>query len=449
MKMNILFLSFLFFFLRVNAQSPFEEAITDVTKIDTPGKLSFNGFVRGSAFGNNGDYQLSSAFAEVSLQNQLNYGKAFLKSDIRIRQGMFFGEEKLIIQPKELYAGFSNNNFDALLGYQIINWGRTDGFNPTNNITPNDYFLLTSEPDDQKESNLILRFKFRITPLIDFEAIGIPFYKASTYRFDLFTMGQNVSFVDDILPEKLLKNGNMAFRLNFDLPAIGFSLSYFDGYDPFHGYDVQTIDWSLGFPVITNVSVPYQKSSYGMDFSIPAGNFIFRGEVAYNKTENPDNKMYIPASDVSYVAGIETMYSGFSVICQYIGKYVSDFNELTEPVLTDPLNKIAQMLYANHKIIYESQQFNRRIFNQQEDLNHAVSLTVMRSFGYDAWTAECSAYYNFTSYDWLIRPKLTWKICDALSAAFGGNYMRGKDNSLFTYTSGILGGVFAEMKVHF
>ncbi len=448
MKKTITFLTSLVFVFTVNAQSLFEEATTDNNK-DAPEKLSFNGFVRGSAFGNAGDYQLSSAFAEISLQNQLSYGKAFLKSDIRLREGMFFGEEKFVIQPKELYAGFSSSNFDAFFGYQIINWGRTDGFNTTNNITPNDYFFLTSEPDDQKESNLMLRFKYRFTPLIDLEAIGIPFYKASTYRFDLFSMGENVSFANNVIPERMLKNGSMAFRLNFDLPAIGFSLSYFDGYDPFHGYDVQNIDWSTGVPVITNVSVPYRKSTYGLDFSIPAGNFIFRGEGAFNLTENPDDKMYIPASDVSYVAGIETQISGFSVIGQYIGKYIPDFTELSVPVLTDPLNQIAQMLYASDQIIYESRLFNRRIFNQQEEFNHAVSLTLLRSFGYDAWTTECSAYYNFTSGDLLIRPKLRWKISDALSAALGGNYMKGKENSLFTYTSGILSGVFAEMKVSF
>ena len=60
------------------------------------------------------------------------------------------------LQLKEAYAGYSGEKMDVLFGNQIVNWGRTDGFNPTNCITPSDYFFLTAEPDDQKLSNFML-----------------------------------------------------------------------------------------------------------------------------------------------------------------------------------------------------------------------------------------------------------------------------------------------------
>ena len=45
----------------------------------------------------------------------------------------------------------------------------------------------------------------------------------------------------------------------------------------------------------------------------------------------------------------------------------------------------------------------------------------------------------------MIRPKVTWKITDALATSLGGNYMKGPDNSIFAYSSPVLSGVFVEL----
>ena len=47
-----------------------------------------------------------------------------------------------------------------------------DGFNPTDNITPYDYFFLTANPDDQKLPNILLQAKWYITPKVNFEFIA-------------------------------------------------------------------------------------------------------------------------------------------------------------------------------------------------------------------------------------------------------------------------------------
>ena len=450
MKRIIFFLISGFWTIHLSAQSLFESAIDSTTSLNEQStKLSMNGYARGSVYGGGETYDLASTFAEIAFQTQLQKGRTFLKSDIRFRKGVFFGENNQLIQLKELYAGYRGEQLDVLLGNQIISWGRMDGFNPTNNITPNDYFFLSAESDDQKESNFMLRLKYRFVPSVELELIGIPFYMPSNYRYDLFDMGKNVKFVNEILPTKELKNGTLAACLNFELPVAGWSLSYFRGYDPYHGFDVQSVDWSTGAPFITNISKTYRKTTLGTDVAIPLDKFIFRGEAAYNITKNPDSNMYIPLSDASYVAGIESNFAGFTVIGQYIGKFTPDFSPLVLPVLSDPMNPLAQMQYANALIDYENRLFNRRIFNQQEKTNHAASLTVSKSFGYDAWNAECTVFYNFTSDEWLVRPKLIWKINDSLSAAVGGIYMSGGVKTLFGYSSTVMNGGFLELKASF
>ncbi|MFA6581247.1 MAG: hypothetical protein WCS79_05540, partial [Paludibacter sp.] len=307
----------------------------------------------------------------------------------------------------------------------------------------------SANPDDQKESNFMLRFKYRLVPSIELELIGIPFYRTSNYRYDLFALGPNVSFANTALPARELKNGSLAARLNFDLPSIGFSVSYFRGYDPYHGFDVQNIDWSTGTPYITNRATPYMKNTVGADLAIPIRNWIIRAELAYNRSENPDDKMYIPLTDLAYVAGLESNWNGFTIIGQYIGKYSPDYIALTPPTLTDPTNPLAQMQYANDLINYENRLFNRRIFYQQEKMNHAAVLSVSKSFGYDAWNAELAVYHNFTSDEWLVRPKISWKINDSLTASLGGSYMTGPVSSLFDYSAPIMNGGFMELKASF
>ena len=153
--------------------------------------IAFNGYARGSAYGGSEAFDYSSLFGEFCLQGKWTGNNTFLYSDIRIRSGLNLGELYTGFQLKEAYAGYSTDKLDIFLGNQIVAWGRTDGYNPTNNITPIDYFFLTADPDDQKMSNFMLRTRYRFTPAIDIDAIAIPFYVPSVYRYDLFDLGGN------------------------------------------------------------------------------------------------------------------------------------------------------------------------------------------------------------------------------------------------------------------
>lgn len=423
-----------------------------VCRAQENGTINLGGFGRGSVYGGGKDYNIASAFSELSLRVKAGKGAAFLESDIRFRTGVMYGQNDVTLDVRELYAGYKSRKFDIFLGNQIVVWGRTDGFNPTNNITPQDYFFLSADHDDQLQSNLMLRMNYRPVSGMKIEFIGIPFYKMSVYRFNLFQMGDFVHVGEDIVPEKKLKNGTLACRIDFDYPAIGGSISFFNGYDPYHGYGVTSVELTSGQPAINLASTAYRKTTVGADISVPVSNWIIRAEAAYNKTDNPDNEMFIPNSDLSYVVGLETGIAGFTIIGQYIGKYTFDFSPLPDFSLMTPPSSTdfpGLIEYMNELIDYENRLFNRKIFNQQKKTNHAASLTVTRSFAYETLSAECTAYYNFTSKELFIRPKLTWKISDTLAAAAGGNYMYGEEKTMFSYSSSILNGAFVELKVSF
>ncbi len=443
-----------FLLLFLSCSTLFAQGIFESSTVEKEGpaketSIDFSGYTRGSAYGGLGNYDYTSVFGEFSLQGKIKHNKAYLFSDIRFRSGYQFDDAFSQIQLKELYAGYSGNKFDVFLGNQIVSRGRTDSFNPTNCITPNDYFFLSGDPDDHKLPNFMLRVKYRINSKIDLELIAIPVYRPSVYRYRLFDFGANVHFAEPLVPEIIYENSTLTARLNFELSNLGFSFSYFRGYNPDYGFNLQSIDWTGGIPEVTNASTPYFKNMTGIDFAAPLGSWIVRGEVAYNITTNYKNNMYIPNPDLNYVAGIERNFMGFNTILQYIGKYTFDFNELTEPVLKDPTDPTEQQQYANELILYESSLLNRKIFFQQEKTNHAMALTISKPFAYETWNAEITAYYNITSKEYLFRPKVSWEISDALIASAGCLYMAGPEKELFDYAGPVLNGAFVELKVSF
>lgn len=431
-----------------NGQGLFESATTE-NDSSREHAFTLNGYVRGSAYGAGKNFDYTNMFGEVSLRAGIKKDQFLFNSDIRFRSGYNFNNPFTEVEVKEAYAGYSSNVADLLLGEQIISWGRTDGFNPTNNITPNNYFFFSPEPDDQKISNFLLKTDIRISPKIDWEIIAIPLFKPSVYRYDLFDMGDNVSFDTAVLPERTFKNGSFATKLNFEFPGIGFSASWFRGYDPFYGFDIRNVDFSTGNAVVTYIPSFYQKNSIGLDFSLPMGTWILRGEAAANLTKNDEGKMYIPNSNVSYVAGIEHDFKGFLTIVQYIGQYAFDYSALSEPVLSDPNNMQALMQYASETVNYESALFNRKIFHQQDEMNHALSVTISKWFAWETFYTELTGYYNFTSEEYMIRPKVTWKIGGSLSLSAGYSYMDGPEKSVFSYAAPVMNGAFVEFKVNF
>jgi len=234
-RIALISLALLYLTINLFAQESFEKMDSSDVQ-EYVGKIEVGGFVRGIAWGGSKQFDYSSLFGEVAIKGALGNQKAFLKTDLRFREGLFLGERKTVVELKEAYAGIESKYVSFFLGNQIVTWGRADGFNPTDNLNPNDYFFLTPEPDDQKIGNFMLRGKFRPFEFGELEIVSIPFFKPSVYKYDLFKLGEGISFAESQLPASNFVNGAFAARFNVELPAGGISVSSFNGYDPFYGF---------------------------------------------------------------------------------------------------------------------------------------------------------------------------------------------------------------------
>ena len=172
--------------------------------------------------------------------------------------------------------------------------------------------------------------------------------------------------------------------------------------------------------------------------------------MALNITKDYEDilEMNVPNPDFSYVVGIEKSFWDIMAIFQYVGKYTFNFKELAKPVLTG-FNSAALQEYAAGMVLFESNKYNRKIFNQQEKTNHMLFLTLNRSFFYEQLNVELTGAYNITTEEQMIRSRVKWNLSDAISANIGCSFMLGPDESIFNMAGGVMNGVFLGLEVGF
>lgn len=319
-----------------SSQSLFEKA--EEESKDRALSYELNGYLRSALFVgkvlDKSEAELKSGYGEACLRLKVrkpNFGDAF--AEVRFRRGYEFNDSLSEVNLREAYVNAYIGSFDFRIGHQIVVWGRADGFNPTDNITPRNMLVRSPDEDDRREGNFLIRSHYNIHPF-RLEAIWVPSYRSSVVPTDLLPFPPSVRLIDPEYPDAELKHSAFALRLNFEWPAIDGSISYFNGHNPFPGI-------VAAFPEILSDTLSqeillksYRMQVLGADFqTIVAGSLGLRGEIAYRKPHGDyETSIHTPNPDLQYVFGIDKEFSGsFSLILQYMGRIVFDFKELQLP----------------------------------------------------------------------------------------------------------------------
>jgi hypothetical protein len=424
---------------QLSAQSLFESAATK----DTEKPYDLNGYVRTTLYlGESSDgniTDISAAYGEAAMKFSLHkqdFGDAF--AEIRFRRGSEFNEELSEVELREAYVNAYIGPFDFKVGHQIVVWGRADSLNPTNNLTPETILFRSPDEDDRRLANFVIRSYLNIHP-VRIEAVWVPVYRASYVPLDLLTLPAGVVRGGNDYPGNTLDNGAYALRLNFEFPSFDGSLSFFDGFNSRPG--VSTDSLSV-FPPSEPFSIfpkAYRMSVVGADFQTTAGEFGLRGEVGYRKPHGDyEAEFHIPNPDLSFVFGIDKEFSGsLSVVVQYIGRYVFDFEELSDIVLSDILPV---------KILQEK---NRMISQQQHELSHSFSCRAGWQLLHETLELELVGLYNITTEEYFLKPRMVYDIADALTLTLGAILYGGPDDTLFGTIDKHLSAVFTELRLSF
>lgn len=421
--------------------------------------FELNGYVRGDAFfgkETHGDSAvLRAGYGEIALQFRTlrqEYGDAF--AETRFRYGQQGEEQDLIVDLREAYVNAYLGPLDLRLGKQVVVWGRADAFNPTNNITPIDLTVRSPAEDDRRVGNFGARAFLNFAP-VRIEGVWMPLYIPT--KFPPLPLDEGVTLLDPVIPDPALKNGLGAGRVHLELASFEMSASYLYGSALLPGLERYAYD------VGSNASVVVQRRVYthqviGADFSTAFGEQLgLRGEAAYRAPIN-EEAIYTPNRELNYVLGLDRTFGSLSVIAQYVGKYVFDWEQegTDDPASIQDLGEIlpsdltpARIVEIEDGIDEEMRRRNQILFQQTEELQHIASARLEYLALHDTLSFSVLGMYNFSTTEWLAFPKISYKFSDAMSGSIGGELYNGPEDTLLDYLDQDLTAGYVELKFGF
>lgn len=469
--------------------------------------FDFNGYVRGDLFvGRMPGYsraEMKNGYGELALKlrvSKSNYGSAF--GEVRFKGGYLndshylgqpsdtptTGEDRLemggSVQLREAYVDWYLGRLEFRLGQQIVLWGRADGINPTNNITPVDMRVRSPEEDDRRMANVGLRAKLDLSP-IRIEAVWMPVYSPSV--MPQVIISNALLFNEPDYPDFDLANGLVAGKIHLVLPAIEMSVSYLNGYSLTPGLVYAGNNFSGEYYVapgpgsneeppdtktVTLLRKAYRHQVVGFDFSTTLGSFMgLRGELAFRfpeaQNEAAEDRYHIPNPDLYYVLGADKEFGNLMVVAQYVGRYTLDwkerpifnedhedfFNSLRNKPNLDNLDDAATWEMREELVEYmattELVKTNRMIHGQSAEIQHGVSLRLSWSALHESLKLIAFGMVNFTTQEFLIYPKIQYVVTDDMTITAGAEIYVGPDDTLFGMIDDTLTAGYTELKISF
>jgi hypothetical protein len=423
--------------------------------------FTINGYVRGTSFiGRVPDQNaamMKANYGELSLQVRTAktvYGDGF--ADARIRYGLQGDLNGTFVDMREAYVNTYIGPLDLRLGKQIIVWGRADALNPTNNLTPVDFRIRSPLEDDIRLGNVGARGNLRLG-VIRVEGVWLPVFLPT--ELPPVALPQYVAFGAPRFPSLDLRNSLGAGRVHLELPAFDMSISYLRGFAPLPGLTLASLTFDPVTPSVLISRTAYDQQVIGFDFSTALGEVAtIRGEAAYRRPFDYQNRPWAARPDLQYVLGADHNFGSFSVIAQYLGRYVFDWQKENGPTMPldtnvlkmDPNDPSVDLPYwteaATTAINEQLAKQNQILFSQTAKIQHIATLRFEWLLAHETLSLSSLCLYNFTTKEWLVTPRIGWKMNDALTAYVGAQVFAGPTDTLFGLIDQQLSAGYAELR---
>lgn len=382
--------------------------------------------------------ETKSTCGESSLKLRLRKGViGDVFAEIRIRQDMDENDSKSKIILREGCVNAHLGSFDVCIGQQIVVRGKADGFKPTNVITPFNLLSFTPDEDDRRTGNFLIRSFWNHSwnhSAIRIETIWVPVYKPSVLPFQKAMLPKGMQLIEPDYPDENIANSALAFKFNYFGPSLDGSISYSSGYIPIPGLSA-----SVSENTVRISPAAYRAQAVGADFSTTIGRYGLRGELAYKKTNKEETRWQsVPRSEIEYVMGVDREFSHFSLIAQYIGKYVFDLTKLKNFDST-----------TQDFIIYKMGLWNRMLSSQLKEWQSSISLRTSWKLLHEKLDTEFSGLFNLSTEEIFLKPKITYELSDNLDLTIGGQIFLGPDNTLYGKIDESISAGFLEFKACF
>jgi len=206
--------------------------------------------------------------------------------EFRLKDVDDIGGSDLSFDLRELYLEWMTPLGDFSLGKQIITWGSASENNPTDNISPYNYYYLFSIGKERKEGIFSLNSTFYYQNL-KLNAIFIPEHKPNTLPLNDPEFALSIPIVPT--DEQIMELDNpyeYGISINIPFSSMDVTTSYFSGYDrivSFFGANVWTEPSANPQSIIAiDTVLSFRKTDiYGLGLSYYIEDMTIRGDIGY------------------------------------------------------------------------------------------------------------------------------------------------------------------------
>jgi hypothetical protein len=307
---------------------------------------------------------------------------------------------------REGYVDLRFGGLDVRAGRQIIAWGRADGINPTDNLSGQNFRLLTPDDADRRLGTTAVRASYYVRD-VSVTGVWLPEFRGHVFALPAPPPGVQVVNDDPRWP------GNQwAVRAEQTGHAIDWSVSYFRGRDM--SPDIAAID--TGAQSIRVSHHPLQ--AFGADIATNAGRFGLRAEGAYVRTADPEGRDPFTKNPYLFiVAGADRTLGGrLNLNVQYLFRYVQ-----SDAAPASGLSDFSFEIEALQAIVN----------NQSRRVQHGASIRVGYKWLHDTLEAEFAAAGYAHPEGAILRPKVSYAMTDRWKVLVGAEIFRGQPASSF------------------
>lgn len=299
--------------------------------LDASGTLKTSYWSGDRSLTNESDIGLAGLWGKARLSTETAgqiIGEAWVQSDTDNNQ-----ENSLL---RELYWRFDGENWQLNIGKQLLAWGRADGINPTDNLSPRDFTQLAPEDNDLRKGIAAVKGQYNL----ESSSISLMWFpEAESHRIPLEEIPGIYYRIEDA-PEK----SQYAVQWEYLGASADMSISWFDGYDLMP----DLLPGSLSMQGLEIIQRNQRLQVLGGDLSFAEGNRVWRAEIAWSQTDSTGEADFTHKKDqLWFVGGPEfTLDNNWVVGLQLSLKRVFDFAEPDELLMPGIEQSVAQRQLA-------------------------------------------------------------------------------------------------------
>jgi hypothetical protein len=314
------------------------------------------------------------------------------------------GNHALDARLREAYVQLSDGPWELRAGWQMFPWGRADGINPTDNLTPRQLTLLTRDLEDQRFGTPALRAAW-YSGRVSTSLIWLAGYKPT-----ILPWPAGAPAYQDMTPSN--RKDQVAARIELIEDRLEGSLTYFDGFDVLPTRATLSI---VGQPL---VELGHDRVRIvGADFAKPVAKVIIRGELAHTDASAPPaGSIFALRPQWFAVVGAERTFG------QYLDVELQSYYRRVQGAgvpggLPPGERPLALALVATAQ--------------QYDPVDKGLTLRVADQWFNETLQLSVSAVSSVVRKGYLVRPVLTYRATDSWTVSLGANVFGGSDKTIY------------------